>query len=49
MDIEDEMGDLEIIYPFKIEEGELPPPPADSVTSSNSEPEVEAEDEDGDE
>nr|GEZ77137.1 putative reverse transcriptase domain-containing protein [Tanacetum cinerariifolium] len=33
----------------QIEEGELPPPPADSVTSSNSEPEVEAEDEDGDE
>nr|GEV85770.1 hypothetical protein [Tanacetum cinerariifolium] len=43
------MDDPEIIYPYEIEEGELPPPPADSDTSSDSEPEVEAEDEDGDE
>nr|GEU88744.1 hypothetical protein [Tanacetum cinerariifolium] len=43
------MDDPEIIYPYEIEEGELPPPPADSGTSSDSEPEVEAEDEDGDE
>nr|GEX54960.1 hypothetical protein [Tanacetum cinerariifolium] len=49
MDIEDEMDDPEIIYPYEIEEGELPPPPADSDTSSDSEPEVEADDEDGDE
>nr|GEX61246.1 hypothetical protein [Tanacetum cinerariifolium] len=46
MEIEDEMNDLEIINPYEIEEGELPPPPVDSDTSSNSEPEVEAEDED---
>nr|GEY59031.1 hypothetical protein [Tanacetum cinerariifolium] len=49
MDIEDEMDDTEIIDPYEIKEGELPPPPADSDTSSDSEPEVEAEDEDGDE
>nr|GEY82307.1 putative reverse transcriptase domain-containing protein [Tanacetum cinerariifolium] len=49
MDIEDEMDDPEIIYPYEIEEGELPPPTADSDTSSDSEPKVEAEDEDGDE
>nr|GFA41688.1 hypothetical protein [Tanacetum cinerariifolium] len=49
MDIEDEMDDPEIIDPYEIKEGELPPPPADSDTSSDSEPEVEAEDEDGDE
>nr|GEX77970.1 reverse transcriptase domain-containing protein [Tanacetum cinerariifolium] len=49
MDNEDEMDDPEIIYPYEIEEGELPPPPADSDTSSDSEPEIEAEDEDGDE
>nr|GEV14421.1 hypothetical protein [Tanacetum cinerariifolium] len=49
MDIEDEMDEPKIIYPYEIEEGELPPPPADSYTSSDSEPEVEAEDEDGDE
>nr|GEW82545.1 hypothetical protein [Tanacetum cinerariifolium] len=49
MDIKDEMDDPEIIYPYEIEEGELPPPPADSDTSSDSEPEVKAEDEDGDE
>nr|GEX39714.1 putative reverse transcriptase domain-containing protein [Tanacetum cinerariifolium] len=48
MDIEDEMDDPKIIYPYEIEEGELPPPPADLHTSSNSEPEVEADDEDGD-
>nr|GEZ69428.1 hypothetical protein [Tanacetum cinerariifolium] len=48
MDIEDEMDDLEIIYPYEIEEGKLPSPPADSDTSSDSEPEVEAENEDGD-
>nr|GFB98794.1 hypothetical protein [Tanacetum cinerariifolium] len=47
MDIEDEMDDPKIIYPYEIEEGELPPPPANSDTSSDSEPEVEAEDEDG--
>nr|GEW75431.1 ribonuclease H-like domain-containing protein [Tanacetum cinerariifolium] len=40
MDIEDEMDDLEIIYPHEIEEGELLPPPADSDTSFYSEPEV---------
>nr|GFA63269.1 hypothetical protein [Tanacetum cinerariifolium] len=49
MDIEDEMDDPEIINPYEIKEGELPPLPADSDTSSDSEPEVEAEDEDGDE
>nr|GEV43918.1 retrotransposon protein, putative, Ty3-gypsy subclass [Tanacetum cinerariifolium] len=49
MDIEDEMDDPKIIYPYEIEEGELPPPPADSATSSDSEPEVEGKDEDGDE
>nr|GFA14338.1 putative reverse transcriptase domain-containing protein [Tanacetum cinerariifolium] len=49
MDIEDEMDNPEIIYPYEIEKGELPPPLADSDTSSESEPEVEAEDEDGDE
>nr|GFA59824.1 reverse transcriptase domain-containing protein [Tanacetum cinerariifolium] len=49
MDIEDEMDDPEIIYPYEIEEGKLPPLPADSDTSSDSEPEVEAEDEDRDE
>nr|GEX46385.1 putative reverse transcriptase domain-containing protein [Tanacetum cinerariifolium] len=49
MDIKDEMDDPEIIYPYEIEEGELPPPPADSDTSSDSEPEVEADDKDRDE
>nr|GFA30439.1 hypothetical protein [Tanacetum cinerariifolium] len=49
MDIEDEMDDPKIIYPYEIKEGELPSLPADSDTSSDSEPEVEAEDEDGDE
>nr|GFA92143.1 hypothetical protein [Tanacetum cinerariifolium] len=49
MEIKDKMDDPEIIYPYEIEEGELPPPPVDSDTSSDSEPEVEAEDEDGDE
>nr|GEY07858.1 hypothetical protein [Tanacetum cinerariifolium] len=49
MDIEDEMDGPEIIYPYEIEEGELPPPPADLDTSFDSEPEVEAEDKDGDE
>nr|GEV96211.1 putative reverse transcriptase domain-containing protein [Tanacetum cinerariifolium] len=44
MEIENEMNDPEIINPYEIEEGELPP--ADSDTSSDSEPEVEAEDED---
>nr|GEV18157.1 putative reverse transcriptase domain-containing protein [Tanacetum cinerariifolium] len=48
MDIEDDMDDPEIIYPYEIEEGQLPPPPADSDTSSDSEPEVEAKDEDRD-
>nr|GEZ04499.1 hypothetical protein [Tanacetum cinerariifolium] len=46
MEIEDEMNDPEIINPYEIEEGELPPVPADSDTSSDSEPEVEAEYED---
>nr|GEV50075.1 hypothetical protein [Tanacetum cinerariifolium] len=46
MEIEDEMNDPEIINPYEIKEGELPPPPADSDTSSDSEPEVETEDED---
>nr|GFC69930.1 hypothetical protein [Tanacetum cinerariifolium] len=49
MDIEDEMDDPEIINPYEIKEGKLPPPPADSDTSSDSKPEVEAEDGDGDE
>nr|GEY01339.1 reverse transcriptase domain-containing protein [Tanacetum cinerariifolium] len=49
MDVEDEMDDPEIIDPYEIKEGELPPPPADSDTSSYSEPEVKAEDEDRDE
>nr|GFC08976.1 hypothetical protein [Tanacetum cinerariifolium] len=49
MVLEDEMDDPEIIYPYEIEEDELPPPPANSDTSSNSEPEVEAEDKDEDE
>nr|GEV30861.1 hypothetical protein [Tanacetum cinerariifolium] len=49
MDIEDEMDDPEIIDPYEIEEGELPPPPADYDTSSDYEPKVEAEDKDGDE
>nr|GEV19671.1 hypothetical protein [Tanacetum cinerariifolium] len=49
MDIEDEMDDLEIINPYEIEEGKLPPPHVDSNTSSDSEPKVEAEDEDEDE
>nr|GEZ44129.1 hypothetical protein [Tanacetum cinerariifolium] len=49
MDIEDEMDDPEIIDPYEIEEGELPPAPADSDTSSDSVPEVEAKDEDRDE
>nr|GFA57568.1 hypothetical protein [Tanacetum cinerariifolium] len=39
MNIEDKMDDLEIIYPYEIEED----------TSFDSEPKVEAEDEDGDE
>nr|GFD30854.1 hypothetical protein [Tanacetum cinerariifolium] len=34
MDIENKMNDPEIINPYEIEEGELPPPPADSGTSS---------------
>nr|GEZ82467.1 reverse transcriptase domain-containing protein [Tanacetum cinerariifolium] len=49
MDSEDEVDDPEIIDPYEIEEGELPPPPADSDTSSDSEPQVEAKDEDGNE
>nr|GEW04519.1 retrotransposon protein, putative, Ty3-gypsy subclass [Tanacetum cinerariifolium] len=49
MDIGDKMDDPEIINPYEIKEGELPPPPADSDTSSDSESEVEAEDEDKDE
>nr|GEX28991.1 hypothetical protein [Tanacetum cinerariifolium] len=46
MEIEDEMNNPEIINPYEIEEGELPPPPAESDTSFDSKPEVEAEDED---
>nr|GEW21035.1 hypothetical protein [Tanacetum cinerariifolium] len=46
MEIKDEMNDPEIINLYEIEEGELPPPPANSDTSSAFEPEVEAEDED---
>nr|GEX73109.1 putative reverse transcriptase domain-containing protein [Tanacetum cinerariifolium] len=46
MEIEDEMNDPEIINTYEIKEGELPPSPVDSNTSSDSEPEVEAEDED---
>nr|GEZ06464.1 transposon Ty3-G Gag-Pol polyprotein [Tanacetum cinerariifolium] len=46
MEIDDEMNDPEIINPYEIEVGELPPPPADSNTSSDSEPEIETEDED---
>nr|GEW10335.1 hypothetical protein [Tanacetum cinerariifolium] len=49
MDIKDGMDDPEIIDPYEIEEGELPPPPADSDTSPNFEPKVKVEDEDGDE
>nr|GEW66723.1 putative reverse transcriptase domain-containing protein [Tanacetum cinerariifolium] len=49
MDLEDEMDDPAIIYPYDIKEDELPPPPANSDTSSDSEPEVEDEDEDEDE
>nr|GFB45513.1 hypothetical protein [Tanacetum cinerariifolium] len=40
MDIEDEMDDPEIVDPYEIEEGELPPPPADSDTSSDEKPEL---------
>nr|GEW99957.1 hypothetical protein [Tanacetum cinerariifolium] len=43
MDIEEEMDDPEIFNPYEIEEGELPPSPADSDTSFDSEPEVKAE------
>nr|GFA33316.1 hypothetical protein [Tanacetum cinerariifolium] len=46
MEIKDEMNDHEIIYPYEIEEGELPPPPAESDTSSDTEPDVESEEED---
>ncbi|GJU57424.1 hypothetical protein Tco_1235190 [Tanacetum coccineum] len=45
MEIEDEMDDHEIINPYEIEEGKLPPPPAKSDTSSNIEPEGEDENE----
>nr|GEY02475.1 hypothetical protein [Tanacetum cinerariifolium] len=43
------MDDPEIINPYEIKEGELPPPLVDSDTSSGFELEVEAEDEDGSE
>nr|GEV86101.1 putative reverse transcriptase domain-containing protein [Tanacetum cinerariifolium] len=43
MEIKDERNDPEITNPYEIEEGKLPPPPADSNTSSDSKPEVEAE------
>nr|GEU57874.1 hypothetical protein [Tanacetum cinerariifolium] len=46
MEIEDEMNDPEIINPYEIEEGELPPPLVESDTSSDFEPEVEAVEED---
>ncbi|GJR50962.1 hypothetical protein Tco_1401483 [Tanacetum coccineum] len=46
MEIDDEIDNPEVIYPYEIEEGELPPPPAESDTSSDTEPEVEAEVED---
>ncbi|GKA72321.1 hypothetical protein Tco_0778537 [Tanacetum coccineum] len=46
MEINDEMDDPEVIYPYEIEEGELPPPHAESDTSSDTKPEVEAEVED---
>nr|GEX14795.1 hypothetical protein [Tanacetum cinerariifolium] len=46
MEIDDELDDPEVINPYEIEEGELPPPPAKSETSSNIEPEVEADAED---
>nr|GEV19076.1 hypothetical protein [Tanacetum cinerariifolium] len=46
MEIEDKINDLEIINPYEIEEGELPPLPADSDTSSGSESKVKAEDKD---
>nr|GFA32794.1 hypothetical protein [Tanacetum cinerariifolium] len=46
---EEEMDDPEIIDPYEIEDGKLPPPLAVSDTSSDSKPEVKAEDEDGDE
>nr|GFD31412.1 hypothetical protein [Tanacetum cinerariifolium] len=45
----DEMDDLEIIYPYEIEEDELPPLLANSDTSSDFEPEAKAKDEDEDE
>nr|GEX88105.1 putative reverse transcriptase domain-containing protein [Tanacetum cinerariifolium] len=40
------MNDPEIINPYEIEKGELPPPPAESDTSFDTEPEVKAEEED---
>nr|GEY49831.1 hypothetical protein [Tanacetum cinerariifolium] len=43
MEINDEMDDPKVINLYEIEEGELPPPPAESDTSSDTEPEVEAE------
>nr|GEW39659.1 putative reverse transcriptase domain-containing protein [Tanacetum cinerariifolium] len=46
MEIKDEMNDHEIINPYEIEEGELPPPPAESDTSFDTEPEVEYEEAD---
>nr|GFC34655.1 hypothetical protein [Tanacetum cinerariifolium] len=36
METEDEMNDPKIINPYEIKEGKLPPPPADSDTSSDS-------------
>nr|GEU95189.1 putative reverse transcriptase domain-containing protein [Tanacetum cinerariifolium] len=46
MEINDELDDLEVINPYEIKEGKLPPPPAESDTSSDTELEVEAEAED---
>nr|GEY89539.1 hypothetical protein [Tanacetum cinerariifolium] len=46
LEIDDEMDDPKVIHPYEIDEGELPPPPAESYISSDTEPEVEAEVED---
>nr|GEW36036.1 putative reverse transcriptase domain, ribonuclease H-like domain, aspartic peptidase domain protein [Tanacetum cinerariifolium] len=46
MKINDEKDVPEVINPYEIEEGKLPPPPVESDTSSDTEPKVEAEAED---
>nr|GEY18917.1 hypothetical protein [Tanacetum cinerariifolium] len=43
MEINDEMDGPDVIDPYDVEEGELPPPPAESNTSSDTEPEDEVE------